>query len=447
MLGRTLSLLMLLGSSTGLTLTRDENIALVKKSATIPATSVFGSPLDSDIGIHVSENIVLAFAMQGAVTVNGLAANPSNDKNIVITATTVANEPADVRTIPANDDQVSIHVTKGTGSQVAADLAFVTINPYKDLLPGRTYGVVTEAGAFVDWNVNDNTEEASAVYTAFSFTTVGSCKDSVLTGTDTQKAAACVLNRDDCIWTGTACEASVIVVSGQLGATTGSAACNGDAGTQHVNGDILTGAWNAGTPGCAATVCLNGNWVSRGLRNGKPVYSRDWDIPLKNGGSRFQFEDATSATLTEHRPDAGWVGVCGGAVRFGAPTASTAKNPGLVTAATWTSDATNAQAGYATGTLVVTEATCVEPTTKTGYSFPAVAAGDWTRGAFAPTGISCASGYGGTAKAANCDAAGGEITVSGCSKNSRRRRRKHHKHSHWDNNDAAAPFNPFWWFR
>jgi len=177
------------------------------------------------------------------------------------------------------------------------------------------------------------------------------------------------------------------------------------------------------------------------MHNGRPMYSKDWSIAVEHGGSRIQYETTASVAINGFRTGVGWVLVCGGAPRH----AAASRDDATVHAAETWAPVTEWALEDPTDGLTVVQATCDKPATETGYSLPTPSTGDWTRGAFAPTGISCASGYSGTAVATVCPATSQEITLSGCSKNSRRRR-KHHKHKHWNNNDAAAPFNPFWWF-
>jgi hypothetical protein len=61
----------------------------------------------------------------------------------------------------------------------------------------------------------------------------------------------------------------------------------------------------------------------------------------------------------------------------------------------------------------VDERLCVRPSSAAGYDFSS-ASETLAGGSFAATGITCSSGYAGTASATVCSADGGEYSVSGC---------------------------------
>jgi hypothetical protein len=432
----------MLGACKGLTLTREQNIDASGTRTTATATEPelaeeFCYPrniwenAENAQNIHVDQSITIAF--DGFVAGETLHAGTG----IITVACTPIVGDTETRTFRATDNQVRVSTYTPQGNGASAALGFATITPWKPWCVG-TITVTYDVDAFLTDSPNGPISAAGATAvtgTTYEFVTQASCEDLI-------KTTCTAGGRIDCMWTGSACEAEVVEVAGSTTLLTSASQAAAWGGTAGSNGiQFVADGIGAGTAATADSAplsgCVNGPYTSRGMYNGKPVYSQDWSVPVEHGGSRLQYE-LVDPLNGFRSTDAGWVLVCGGGPRHSAAVATT-----HVTAAhAWT-----AVTEWSAGTITVTQATCVEPTTKTGYSFPVAAAGDWTRGAFAPTGISCASGYHGSAVPANCDAAGGEITVSGCSKNSRRRRRKHKHNRHWHNNDAAAPFDPFWWFR
>lgn len=440
LMGQTLGLVMLLGTCKGLTFTRDGNIARLESACTQANAPVIRPadhyPTTGATGIHVEQSIQIAWSMNVRQT---LFAKPESGE-ITITCTTHQSATRKIRIQDSHQVQIATYTPSGAGR--TSLIGYVTITPFEDWLVGDH--TVDIPDTLLRASSPDGPDSpAPDAYTSYTFRTQASC-DTLTT------EALCTPSGDtrlDCMWTGSVCETEVIVVAG----ATQLSSSNQAAAAWHQTTGASSGIQFVadGVPANAPLLdCVNGEYTSRGMRNGKPVYSQDWSVPVEHGGSRIQWETSASRAISGFRSgDEGWVVVCGGGVRHKA----TAEVVHVTAVAEWT-----AVAQWSAGTVTFTQASCVAPST-TGYNFQG-AGGDLTRGGFAPTGIVCASGYSGHVVVTNCLEAGGDYTVTGCSLNSAnsansRRRRKHKKNRKvWDKDETDETsqdkaFNPLCWWR
>lgn len=440
---KLVSVAMLTGLCCGLTLTRDENTAVVTETeegmalAQVKAAGAIlraeAFPLTEATGLDPSVSFRFAYEIGSAAIMSQSSdgvtltcvAGPCFTS---VTAADGLTKIAEKRTIDHNDQNGQISwttvelTTNGNNRR-----GYIHVRPYKPLTPGR-WTVQTTANSATQREDSAANQDLTAVWDATD--SVGAANYRVVvqspcdtkttkTTCETDAGAAVILPlsgdqaRADCIWNGIACEVATIKVTGGTYAAASSAACTGGYAANAADGTYEPQAETVGTGTTASSAndrypevgtCttlgdVNGDYTSKGMYNGKPQYSKDWSEPLEKGGCRIQWETGTSATLTARRGDEGWTLVCAGATRHTLTTGSKAK-PLTTTTDTWAL-VTN----FGAGTITVAEAS------------------------------SCASGYSGT-----------PTSTAGCIKDSSSRRRRKHKNK---KNVWRAPANDAtpctWW--
>jgi len=245
-IGKTLSFL-LLGACEGLTLTRDENIAVSQAGGAPAIIDAASYPLSAASGIDRHAPITFAYTMDA--TDEKLLANTGD---ITVSCTNCDTDEigapiSRVLKFPAQDRQVHVMTTIPAGGGSTTITGYITIKPDIPWLVS-THTVAFAVDVFTSADPNGANVNLAAAVTAHTFVVQADCAD-VLTKTD-------CATRADCMWTGE-CENEVITVAGSLppadggSATAGTIAANNGAGIQYVADGVETAFAGAPKNDCA----------------------------------------------------------------------------------------------------------------------------------------------------------------------------------------------------